>query len=124
MNLLHNLHRVSQTADDLYAKRAPADITLRQAVVLQCLKANPNVSQTFLVEQTGIDRATLASMVDRLIGKGWTVRHRTKEDARRYAVKLTVQGDKMLSQAQAAAEEAEKALLVAIPSVRHLMNGK
>jgi DNA-binding MarR family transcriptional regulator len=64
-------------------------LTVPQLAVLVTVVENEGLSQTDLVERTGIDRSTLADIVKRLKGKGQLPRKRTKEDTRTYAVKLT-----------------------------------
>ncbi|NJO34345.1 MAG: MarR family transcriptional regulator [Rhodospirillales bacterium] len=68
---LHLLHRAGQCAEVLFTNEAAkADLTPRQFAVLVCVAQNPDVSQTGLVEQTGVDRSTLADVVRRLVKKG------------------------------------------------------
>lgn len=127
MLLLHAAHRIDQAASTLFlehTKGTDTKITVRQAVVLEAIKDNEGATQTKLVEETGIDRSTLAEMVKRLKTKGWVDRRRTKEDARAYAVKLTPEGNKQLTLAKTAASKAERALVAKYPGVKHLANGK
>ena len=72
------------------------DLTPRQLAVLVTVANNEGLSQTGLVDRTGIDRSTLADIVRRLQRKGLLQRRRTKEDARAYAVKLTDEGRRVL----------------------------
>ena len=68
---LHLLHRAGQCAEVLFTNEAAkSDLTPRQFAVLVCVAQNPDVSQTGLVEQTGVDRSTLADVVRRLVKKG------------------------------------------------------
>lgn len=127
MLILHAAHRIDQAATVLFAehtKGTDTKITVRQAVVLDAIKDNEGATQTKLVEETGIDRSTLAELVKRLKTKGWVDRRRTKQDARAYAVKLTPEGTRQLTLAKAAAAKAEKALVAQYPGVKHLTNGK
>ena len=75
------------------------DLTPRQFAVLVTVSQNEGLSQTHLVERTGIDRSTLADIVRRMLKKGLLQRRRTKEDARAYAVKLTEEGWRVLRSA-------------------------
>ena len=57
---LHLLHRAGQCAEVLFTNEtSKSDLTPRQYAVLVCVGQNPDVSQTGLVEQTGVDRSTL-----------------------------------------------------------------
>jgi DNA-binding MarR family transcriptional regulator len=92
------------------------DLTARQLVVLAAVAENEGLSQTDLVERTGIDRSTLADVVKRLKGKGLLQRRRTKEDARTYAVKLTEDGQRMLRAAEPLAKRVDDRILDALPA--------
>jgi DNA-binding MarR family transcriptional regulator len=97
MSALHLLHRAGQCAEVLFTNEtAKTDLTPRQYAVLVCVAQNPEISQTGLVEQTGVDRSTLADIVRRLVQKGLLHRKRTRQDARMYAVKLTAKGQNAL----------------------------
>ncbi|MEQ1711924.1 MAG: MarR family transcriptional regulator, partial [Hyphomicrobium sp.] len=47
-----------------------ADLTPRQYAVLITVAQNEGLSQTNLVDKTGIDRSTLADIVRRMLKKG------------------------------------------------------
>lgn len=109
---LHQLHRAGQLASDLFANETQGmDITPRQLVVLQSVMAEEGLSQTDLVNRTGIDRSTIADIVRRMQTKGLIKRKRTKSDARVYAVSLTEKSRKILVKAVPAASRADEALL-------------
>lgn len=98
---IHLLHRAGQCAGDAFAiEMGEADLTPRQFAVLLAVSLNEGLSQTDLVEQTGVDRSTLADIVRRMLKKGLLQRRRTKEDARAYAVKLTDEGWRVLKMAE------------------------
>jgi DNA-binding MarR family transcriptional regulator len=110
------IRRCQQFYGDLYAREAGArELTKQQFMVLAALEHNEGVSQTALVEITGIDRSTLAEMVRRMLEKDLLSRERTEEDARANAVAITASGRKALRSARNAADRAEKALLDALP---------
>jgi len=88
VSALHLLHRAGQCAEVLFTNETgKADLTPRQYAILASVSQNPDVSQTGLVEQTGVDRSTLADIVRRLVKKGLLQRKRTRRDARMYAFK-------------------------------------
>ena len=114
---MHLLHRAGQCAADIFAAEAGlTGLTPRQFAILIVLAEEEGLTQTELVERTGVDRSTLADIVARLIARGLIQRRRTKEDARAYAVKLTPQGVKALREAQPGAAEADTRLLAALPA--------
>jgi DNA-binding MarR family transcriptional regulator len=109
---LHLLHRAGQCAEELFtAETGDADLTPRQFAVLASVAQKPDISQTGLVEETGVDRSTLADIVRRLVKKGLLQRKRTKRDARMYAVRLTSKGLGALKYARPAASRVDQQLL-------------
>jgi MarR family transcriptional regulator, temperature-dependent positive regulator of motility len=114
---LHLLHRAGQCAEVLFTNEAAkADLTPRQFAVLVCVAQNPDVSQTGLVEQTGVDRSTLADVVRRLVKKGLLQRKRTRRDARMYAVRLTAKGQNMLNSVKPLASKVDQRILSVLRS--------
>jgi DNA-binding MarR family transcriptional regulator len=112
----HLMRRCHQLYGDLYAREPGArDLTKQQYTVLSALEHNDGVSQTVLVDTTGIDRSTLAEMVRRMLERGLLSRERTEEDQRANAVAITASGRKALRTARIAADRAERALLEPLP---------
>ncbi len=91
------------------------DLTPRQYAVLVAVSQNEGVSQTHLVDKTGVDRSTLADIVRRMLKKGLLQRRRTKEDARAYSVKLTDEGWKVLKAADPLAKRVDDKILGVLP---------
>ncbi len=113
---LHLLHRAGQRADELFsATMGENDLTPRQFAVLKSVAKSEDLSQTALVQETGIDRSTLADIVRRLIKKGLLQRKRTSHDARMYAVRLTAGGRELLRAAEPAVKNTEEQLLAVLP---------
>jgi DNA-binding MarR family transcriptional regulator len=112
----HLLHRAEQYAADIFARIAPQGLlTPRQYAILAAIDEHEGISQTGLVEKTGIDRSTLADIVRRMIDKGLVQRQRTTEDARAYAVRLTRKGSNMLRKMRPYAEEVDRQILQTLP---------
>ncbi len=115
-SVLHLLHRSGQQAEVLFMRQNNnEDMTPRQYAVLITVEANEDISQTGLVEATGIDRSTLADVVRRLAARGWLARKRTKQDARMYAVRLTAKGKVALDRVRPAAKKADEIVLATLP---------
>ena len=113
----HLMRRCEQFYADLFARESGAcDLTRSQFTVLAALEHNDGVSQTALVEMTGIDRSTLAEMVRRMLERNLLTRKRTESDLRANAVAITPGGRKALRAARTAADRAEKALLEPLPA--------
>ncbi|MEZ5922994.1 MAG: MarR family transcriptional regulator [Hyphomicrobiaceae bacterium] len=114
---VHLLHRAGQRAAEIFDSAIGGKgLTPRQFAILLALSENEGVSQTDLVERTGIDRSTLADVVRRMIKKGLVLRRRTKEDQRAYAVRLSEKGRQALSDTVAAANSADQRVLGALPA--------
>jgi DNA-binding MarR family transcriptional regulator len=112
---VHLLHRAGQCAEELFqAEIGDVDLTARQLAVLNTVAENEGLSQTGIVERTGIDRSTLADIVRRLSKKGLLQRRRTKDDARTYAVKLTAEGEKLLRRVGPLTKKVDQRILQAM----------
>jgi DNA-binding MarR family transcriptional regulator len=116
---IHLLHRAGQCASDVFqGEMGEGDLTPRQYAVLVAVSQNEGLSQTHLVEKTGVDRSTLADIVRRMLKKGLLQRRRTKDDARAYAVKLTEEGWRILKTADPLAKRVDDKILAALPGVQ------
>ncbi len=116
---IHLIHRAGQCAADIFQDEARrSGLTPRQFVVLLTIAEEEGLTQTDLVERTGIDRSTLADIVARLLARGLIQRRRAKEDARAYAIKLTALGWKGLREAAPSAVAADSRLLEALPPAK------
>lgn len=114
---IHLLHRAGQCAGDVFVGEVgESDLTPRQYAVLITVSQNEGLSQTDLVEKTGVDRSTLADIVRRMLKKGLLQRRRTKEDARAYAVKLTDEGWRVLKACEPLVNRVEERILQALPA--------
>jgi len=116
---MHLLHRAGQCASDIFASEArTSGLTPRQFAVLMVIADEEGLTQTDLVERTGVDRSTLADIVARLLSRGLIQRRRAKDDARAYAIKLSPQGAKALREAQPGAAAADQKLLASLPPAK------
>lgn len=116
---LHLLHRAGQCAAEVFqAELGSGDLTPRQFAVLVTVSQNEGLSQTHLVERTGIDRSTLADIVRRMLKKGLLQRRRTKEDARAYAVKLTDEGWRVLKSAEPMSRRVDERILSSLTAAQ------
>lgn len=116
---IHLLHRAGQCATDIFqSEMAKGELTPRQFAVLSTVAQNEGLSQTDLVDVTGIDRSTLADIIRRLLKKGLLQRKRTKEDARAYAVRLTEEGRRLLKAAEPMARRVDNRILSALSASR------
>ena len=115
----HLLHRAQQiAANESASALAAAGITLRQFSVLAALSGNDGVSQSDLVNATGIDRSTLADMVARMEKAGLIKRVASKTDKRAKVVSLMAKGKKAYEKALPAVEKADAAIFEALPKTK------
>src|SRR5262245_49217276 len=116
---IHLLHRASQAVEDVFSAEMKIErLTPRQLAVLTTVAQDEGLSQTGIVDRTGIDRSTMADIVSRLQRKGLLQRWRTKEDARAYAVRLTDAGRRALRTAEPLAKRIDRRVLDALPANR------
>ena len=114
---LHLLHRAGQCASEMFQTELGNDeLTPRQYAILLTVAQNEGLSQTQLVELTGIDRSTLADVVRRMLKKGLLQRRRTRDDARAYAVKLTDEGSRVLKTHDPMARKVDERILASLPA--------
>jgi MarR family transcriptional regulator, temperature-dependent positive regulator of motility len=97
----HLLHRVLQIALDIYNdETGEGALTQRQYAVLRAVHdaealhadGHAGLTQTELVQTTGIDRSTLADMITRMTAKGLLIRVKSTLDARANLVTLSQAG--------------------------------
>ena len=115
---MHLLHRASQCAEILFTAEMRSDLTPRQFAVLVTVSQREGLSQTRIVERTGIDRSTMADIVRRMQRKGLLHRRRTQEDARAYAVRLTDKGRRLLRTADPQVKRSDERILKGLPAKR------
>ena len=108
----HLLHRAQQMAANKSASALrDAGITLRQFSVLSAIAEEEGVSQSKLVDVTGIDRSTLADMAARMEAAKLIKRVQSKTDARAKSLTLMAAGRKALVKATPGVLKADALLL-------------
>jgi len=113
----HLLHRAHQRAADVTAQALRAyGLTPRQYEVLLALKNDSAVTQSDLVRRTGIDRSTLADMLNRMGKRGLTVSKRTDTDQRANLVTITDKGIRALEAVEPKVVDAEQRMLDTLPT--------
>ena len=111
-SVIHLLHRASQRASEIFAQETrDFDLTARQYAVITTVAHHEGLSQTDLVRLTGIDRSTLADVVQRLLKRGVIQRQRTMQDGRTYAVSLSAEGRELLEAIKPNARRADRLVL-------------
>lgn len=111
------LKRAAQYSADLFAEQlGKTGLTQRQFTLMETVLANEGASQTELVKTTGIDRSTLADLVNRLETQGYVRRERSNTDARVNFVFLTEQGRDTVLKAKPVAMLVDEALVNSLPA--------
>lgn len=114
----HLLHRAEQLAADRFSQLVGDAVTLRQFAVLVAISEQPGLSQSDLVRATGIDRSTLADMMNRLNNRGLVARTDSTLDGRAYSVRLSSAGEAILATATRHARAADAAILDLLPRTK------
>lgn len=113
----HLLRRAQQRAVDLFVQ-AVGENGLRppQFAVLVTVYQNPGLNQTHLVDKTGIDRSTIADMIDRMVARGYLERKRGAADQRVNTLWATASGVAALEACIGAAITVQDAILAPVPA--------
>ncbi len=114
----HLLHRAEQLAADRFTQLVGDSVTLRQFAVLAAIAESPGLSQSDLVRATGVDRSTMADMMNRMETRGWITRVASTLDARARSVRLASSGVTLLAAATHHARAADAAILDALPKTK------
>jgi DNA-binding MarR family transcriptional regulator len=104
---------------DFIRKLSRIDISPAQFSVLVVISANPGLSQAELAATLGIERARLVRLLHRLEKRTLTQRLPSSADGRRHALRLTHDGQKLLTRAKALAAQHEAALQIKIGRERY-----
>jgi len=112
----HLLHRAEQLAADRFTQLVGENVTLRQFAVLAAIAESPGLSQSELVKATGVDRSTLADMMNRMEKREWVSRTPSASDARALSIRLASAGATILAAATQFAIAADAAILDAMPA--------
>lgn len=112
----HLLHRAQQFASERFSEATGGvELTQRQFAVLCAVHDAEGLTQTQLVQATGIDRSTLAELVSRMAAKGLLLREKAEGDGRANAVRFTDAGRALYQTAIDGARAADEAILSALP---------
>jgi DNA-binding MarR family transcriptional regulator len=72
------------------------EVTSTQCAVLLAVKRFPEADQTVIGQEASLDSSTTQAVVVRLISRGLLVRERSRQDRRRWQLRLTARGNKLL----------------------------
>jgi len=89
----------------------PLGLGAQQFLVLEQLQVLGQTSQAELADALGIDRSNLATVVAELCNRDLVERTRHEADRRRYVLRLSRAGERLLRRTEGAIAAAEEALL-------------
>ena len=92
----------------------PLDLGAQQFLVLTQLRVLGEASQAELADAAGIDRSNLATLVNELCERELVARTRHELDRRRYVLRLSARGERVLRRTDGAIAAAEDDLLSAL----------
>ena len=104
--LARQLHRITAAIFD--EETASFGLTGLQYGILNVVGVEPGIDQISVCNALGIDRSTLAGVVDRLEDKGLVARRAGIADRRSNALHLTRAGRRILREIEASAHRAEQ----------------
>ena len=119
----YNLRR-AQVASFKHLDRTAGALELSpgQFSLLVFLNANPGVSQKSVSQAFGVDTSTLSPVLAMLSARGLVRRKRANHDRRNYAISLTTDGKRHLSEMRANIEAQEALMSAALdPGERELL---
>jgi DNA-binding MarR family transcriptional regulator len=121
-HLIRRCHsRARAIFDELIGRQT--GLSKQQVALMVSIARSPAATHAYLSEESGFDRNTLATTIDRLIVKGLAVRTRSRLDARAYEIRLTEEGHEQLEMLIPLSMEVQKKIIEPIPeaSRRHFI---
>jgi DNA-binding MarR family transcriptional regulator len=92
----------------------PLDLGAQQFIVLKQLQTMGETSQASLADAVGVDYSNLATLAGEMCDRELIVRARDEADRRRYVLRLSRSGTRLLERAEHAIAEGEDELLGAL----------
>lgn len=116
----HLIRRAQQRHQDIFAEEVgPKGPTSRQFAVMLVICQRPGLTQTELVEATGVDRSTIGDMLDRLTKRGLIERRPVERDGRANSLWATAAGRRMVKAAMPGVARTQVRILAAVPPALH-----
>lgn len=113
----HLLRRCQQRAVEIFMEEiGRARLTPRQFAILVTLAKRPGLTQTKVVEETGIDRSTVGDMIDRLARRGLVRRRRSGRDQRANTLAILPAGLKLVRDTAPAVDRAQDRIMAPLPA--------
>jgi DNA-binding MarR family transcriptional regulator len=94
---------------------ATTGLSAAQLYILHCLAEAPSGSMSELAERTMTDPSSVSTVIDRLVRRGLVKRVRAREDLRRFTLRLSPIGQRVIRTAPRAPQELIANALGAMP---------
>ena len=110
----HLIRRMQQASVAVFSEKmakAGIDLTSVQFAALVHINAKPGIDQTTLARAIAYDKVTIGGVVDRLCQKGFVLREPSQIDRRARVLRLTDQGQQMLTTANPIVEKLQADIL-------------
>jgi MarR family transcriptional regulator, lower aerobic nicotinate degradation pathway regulator len=107
----HLIRRAHQVATAIFAEECGTALTAVQYAALVAIGAHPRIDATRLSAIIYFDRSTIGDVLDRMVAKGWIVRHSTPADRRIKRLTLSPEGRKVLRRIEPAILRVQERLL-------------
>jgi MarR family transcriptional regulator, organic hydroperoxide resistance regulator len=117
------LHRAAQNMRNAFdeAARAHGLTGARDWIVLSALSTGPRQTQLSLAQSLGVDKTTMTSLLDRLEGRGLTMRGTDSHDRRARIPELTEDGRRVQAEVSCVRDQVEASLLAAFTPDERLL---
>jgi len=116
----HLARRLQQVIHQLWTASVSTETTPPQFVVLNSLRAAPDIDQRTLGERACLDRSTVADVVARLVQRGLIRRVRDPHDGRRNVLRLTVRGESTHAEVATRSQQMNEELLASLSDEERL----
>ncbi len=107
----HLIRRAQQVHTTIWAEVVGSQLTSVQYGILVALDSEPGIDQRTLGQRISLDPSTLAEITRRLVARRLIARERDPRDARRYVLRPTADGTRLLREVTPAVEEVGRRLL-------------
>lgn len=111
-----HIRRLQQIAVALFLEETQAHgVTPVQYAAMAAMARRPGVDQRTLASMIGLDTSTLASVIDRLEGRGWVKRSVSPADRRARLLHLTPQAEALIQAMEPDMLRAQERMLEPLP---------
>lgn len=115
----HLIRRAQQLHVALWNEHVSIETSSVQFAAMRVIDGSPGMSQAELGSELGLDRSTIADLVERMARNGLLARERSIADRRRMVLTLTPQGSERLTGLTPQVEHANELLTAGLDEAEH-----